>query len=208
MYKILLIGSQGSGKGTQAELLSKNLNIPPISMGQLLRDEIAKGSEFGIKFDAILHAGELVSDEDAAQVLQARLMQPDTKDGYILDGYPRNYSQFKAFDFDQPTHMLVLDIPKEESVRRLAGRLTCNKCAKVYRVSQGHYADDNCVCGGILFQRDDDTPEAIARRLQVYEEDTQPVIDEYEKQGIVKHIDGVGSIEEVSGRIGTVLDLK
>ncbi len=202
-YKILLMGPQGSGKGTQAEILSERLGIPAFGMGQLLRDEIASGSDLGNKFDEILKRGDLVSDEDAALMLQRRLAKPDTEQGYILDGYPRNLSQYAAFDFDVPTHVLVIDIPREESLKRLGGRLTCRGCGKVGSVSDELKAGDACDCGGEWYQRDDDTPTAITRRLEIYENDTAPVIEKYAET--VKHINGVGSIEDISERIENVL---
>jgi len=205
LYKILLMGPQGSGKGTQAEKLSAKLNIPSFAMGQLIRDEVATGSENGKKLEAIINQGLLVSDEDAAHLLKLRLQKPDTKNGYILDGYPRNLLQLAVFDFDTPTHIIVIDIPREESLKRLGGRLTCSACGKVGSVINGIKVGDLCSCGGKWTQRDDDKPEAISRRLEIYENDTAPVIAEYEKKGIVHHVDGIGSVEEVFGRILDVI---
>lgn len=204
MHKILLMGPQGSGKGTQAGRLSEHLGIPALSMGQLLRDEIASGSELGEKFDRILRAGELVSDEDAAEMLKRRLARPDTDNGYILDGYPRNLSQYNAFDFDKPTHVLVIEIPRGESLNRLGGRLTCRGCGKVGAMSDGLKPGDACDCGGEWYQRDDDTPEAISRRLEIYENDTAPVITKYDD--LVRHIDGVGTKDEIFDRIRQTLN--
>lgn len=203
-YKILLMGPQGSGKGTQAEILSEHLGIPAFGMGQLLRDEIASSSDLGQKFDAILKAGELVSDEDAARMLQRRLEQPDTASGYILDGYPRNIEQYKAFNFDTPTHVLVIEVPRDESLKRLGGRLTCKGCGKVGSMNTGLAPGDTCeACGAEWYQRADDTPEAISRRLEIYENDTQPVIDQY--GAFVHRIDGVGSIEDITARLTEAL---
>lgn len=200
-YKILLMGPQGCGKGTQAEKLSAKLGIPSFAMGQLIRDEVATGSENGKKLEAIINQGILVSDEDAAHLLKLRLQKPDTQNGYILDGYPRNFLQFTAFDFDTPTHVVVIDIPREESLKRLGGRLTCSVCGKVGSINNGIKVDDTCSCGGKWTQRDDDKPEAINRRLEIYEKDTSPVIAEYAKKGIVHHVDGIGSPDEVYSRI-------
>lgn len=206
-YKILLMGPQGSGKGTQAEKLSSKLEIPFFGTGQLIREEVASGSEFGQKLNAIILRGELISDVDAAFLLKRRLAQPDAQHGYILDGYPRNLSQLAAFDFDMPTHVIVIDIPREESLKRLGGRLTCRVCNKVGSVSDGIKPGDKCGCGGEWYQRDDDTPSAITRRLEIYEKDTAPVIAEYAKQGIVYHVDGMGSIEQIFERIVEALCL-
>ena len=166
-YKILLMGPQGSGKGTQAEKLSAKLGIPSFAMGQLIRDEVSTGSETGKKLEAIINQGILVSDEDAAHLLKLRLQKPDTQNGYVLDGYPRNLLQFAAFDFDTPTHVVVIDIPRDESLKRLGGRLTCSVCGKVGSKSNGNNIGDACSCGGKWIQRDDDKPEAINRRLEI-----------------------------------------
>jgi adenylate kinase len=205
IYKILLMGPQGSGKGTQGELLSKELGIPAFGTGQLIREEVATGSEFGKKLEKIILAGELVSDIDAAEVLRRRLTKPDCANGYILDGYPRNLEQMAAFDFDEPTHVIVIDIPREESLKRLGGRLTCRGCDKVGSMSDGIKSGDACECGGLWYQRDDDTPAAIERRLEIYENDTAPVIDVYEKHGIVSRVDGMGEVWEIQKRIKEAL---
>lgn len=195
------MGPQGSGKGTQAEKLSVKFGIPSFAMGQLIRDEVATGSETGKKLKSIINQGILVSDEDAAHLLKLRLQKSDTQNGYVLDGYPRNLSQLATFDFDIPTHVIVIDIPREESLKRLGGRITCSVCGRVGNVNDGIKVGDSCSCGGKWTIRDDDKPEAINRRLEIYEKDTSPVIAEYEKKGIVHHVDGVGSPEEVFGRI-------
>lgn len=205
IYKILLMGPQGSGKGTQAERLSKSFGIPAFGMGQLLREEIEKKSELGMMFQEILKRGELVSDKDAAEMLKGRIANPDTQKGYILDGYPRNMDQFVTFTFDKPTHVIVIDIPNGESLKRLGGRLTCRVCNKVRSIHDGLKAGDVCGCGGEWYQREDDMPEAIKRRLDIYQHDTAPVIFEYEKQGIVHRINGVGSIDEIHQRILDIL---
>ena len=200
--KIFLLGPQGSGKGTQAKLLESELHIPAFSMGQLLRDEVATGSELGKEIDAVIKDGNLTSDTTAAKVLQARLAKPDAQNGYILDGYPRSLDQAKAFTFDKPTHVIVIEVPKEESVKRLSGRLTCFKCGRVYAVRDGFKAGDACpACGGQMEVRKDDTPEAIERRLKIYDDETEPLIAVYGGQGLVRRIDGVGSVEEIHNRI-------
>ena len=199
IYKIFLMGPQGSDKGTQSERLSEYLGIPAFGMGQLLRDEVGTGSEFGNKLKNIMKLGDLVSDEDAAHVLKLRLEKLDTKTGYILDGYPRNLAQYQAFNFDLPTHVLVIDIPREESLKRLGGRLTCDHCGKVGSLNDGLTSGDKDFCGGVWYQREDDTPEAISRRLDIYEHETAPVIEKYIDR--VTRINGVGSIDDVFRRI-------
>lgn len=206
-YKILLFGPQGSGKGTQAELLSERLGIPAFGMGQLLRDEVAAGTEIGQRIDSILKSGNLVSDQVAAEVLQARLQRPDVANGYILDSYPRNMEQYGMFTFDEPTHAIVIEVPREESLTRLGGRLTCDRCGKVYAMAKGAKAGDACACGGSLMQRSDDTPEAISRRLDIYDNDTTPMLGKFEERGILHRVDGMGTVEEVQARILNALGL-
>lgn len=205
--KILLLGPQGSGKGTQSKLLEDELHIPAFSMGQLLRDEVATGSGLGKEIDAVQKAGTLTTDVTAAQVLKARLEKPDAQDGYVLDGYPRSFDQAKAFTFDKPTHVVVIEIPKDESLRRLSGRLTCFTCGRVYSMNDGHEPGDACECGGRMEVRKDDTAEAIERRLKIYAEETEPLIAHYGSQGLVRRIDGVGSVEDIHLRIVKALEV-
>ncbi|HBK34050.1 TPA: adenylate kinase [Candidatus Uhrbacteria bacterium] len=201
--KILFLGPQGSGKGTQAKLLAASLRLPMFSMGQLLRDEVAAKTDLGSQINEILLSGELVPASVTAEVLQMRLAKPDAQQGYILDGFPRNEEQYQSFTFEQPTHVFVIMIPEEETYRRLGDRLTCSVCGYVTSTKLGFKKEDPCPLhdGGLLIQRTDDTPEAITKRLEIYEQDTQPVIRSYRRQGIVYEIDGVGSVEEVHQRI-------
>jgi adenylate kinase len=184
MHKILILGPQGCGKGTQAALLAKQLNIPQLSMGQLLR-ETAKGTgPLADQIRSIQTAGSLVPDTIAIQVLDARLQAPDTANGYILDGFPRNEEQFQAFErYATPTKVLVIDVPPEVSLPRLYKRAE-------------------------LEHRVDDTPEVIQKRLQIYETETRPIIRQYEDRGLVEHIDGVGTIEEVAERVNQAFGIE
>lgn len=184
MHKILILGPQGCGKGTQAALLSKKLGIPQLSMGQLLR-ETAKGTgELADEIRAIQTAGTLVPDKIAIKVLDARLQQPDTQRGYILDGFPRNQEQFDAFEsYATPTMVLVIDVPPEVSLPRLMKRAE-------------------------LEHRVDDTPEIIQKRLKIYAEDTQPIIRQYADRGLVRTVNGVGTVEEVAERINQVFGIE
>ena len=206
-YKIILLGPQGSGKGTQAQILSKKLGVPALAMGQLLRDEVAAGSDVGLKVDGILKSGNLVSDEVAAEVLQARLSRPDAVNGYVLDGYPRNLKQYMAFTFDAPTHVIVIEVPREESLNRLGGRLTCSTCGAVASTKDGVKVSDACACGGSFVRRGDDTEAAINRRLDIYDNDTTPMLGKFEEKGVLVRVDGVGTIEEVQARIVEKLEM-
>ncbi|MFA5946506.1 MAG: nucleoside monophosphate kinase [Patescibacteria group bacterium] len=177
MHRIFILGPQGSGKGTQAKKLSAFLGIPYLSMGDLLREEAKGEGELSQKVRAIVETGSLVSDVVAEAVLRKRLAEPDVANGYILDGFPRNFEQMKAFvGFDQPTAVIVIDIPKRESRARLQNRA----------ITEG---------------RTDDTPEVIEKRLGIYSTDTVPIIEEYKKLGVVREVDGMGTIEEVAERI-------
>lgn len=184
MHKILILGPQGCGKGTQAALLSRKLGVPQLSMGQLLRETAAGSGPLADQIHAIQMSGKLVPDSIAIQVLDARLALPDTQRGYILDGFPRNEEQFRAFEkYATPTMVLVIEVPPEVSLPRLMKRAEHE-------------------------QRMDDTPEIIQKRLQVYEQDTRPMIRHYEDLGLVRFIDGVGTVEEVADRINQVFGIE
>ena len=182
MYKILLMGPQGSGKGTQAEILSKELGIPTFSMGQIFRDEIAEQTDRGKELDRILSAGELVPDQLALEMMFNRIREERAEDGYILDGYPRNAAQADAYaTMDTPTHVVIIDVPRDESLARLFKRAE-------------------------LEGRKDDSKEAIERRLAIYEENTKPLVDRYQNSGSIHMINGVGTVEEVADRIRAVFN--
>jgi len=181
-YKILMLGPQGSGKGTQATILSKKLRVPALSMGQLLRDEVGTGSELGAEIDRIINKeGKLVPDTMALEVLRRRLSKPDVAEGYVLDGYPRNAAQYSVFaQLDTPTHAVLIDVPFEESMARLLKRAQ----------TEG---------------RVDDTQELIRTRLQIYENETKPILEEYRSQGLLREVDGVGTVEEIARRVSDAL---
>ncbi len=183
MHKIIILGPQGSGKGTQAKILGETLRIPALSMGQMLRKEKQSGSEEGLKIGRIIDSGQLVPDTLTSAVLKKRLTQEDTNSGFVLDGFPRFMEQYESSkSFLQPTAVLVVTVPEEESIKRLMSR------AK----EEG---------------RIDDSLEKIKTRLAWSREETEPVIAEYSREGIVHTIDGLGSIEEVRARIAKVLGL-
>ncbi|MCR4311671.1 MAG: nucleoside monophosphate kinase [Candidatus Uhrbacteria bacterium] len=180
MHRILIQGPQGCGKGTQAAMLSQRLQVPHLSMGQLLR-------EARDRYEAIRIAqekGELVPDEIVRDVLVERLAQPDCKDGYILDAFPRSESQYRSAENHViPTAVIVINVPIEVSMDRMRNRARLEK-------------------------RDDDTPEAMRRRLEIYEEETKPIIEKYRAIGLVRDVDGTGTIEEVADRIFNVCSTK
>lgn len=207
--RIILLGPPGSGKGTQAELLSKKYGIPHIAMGDILREEVARGTSLGKKVNVYMSKGELVPDEIVIEVLKERIKKPDCKNGFILDGFPRTLNQAKALDamLDELGFridaVVYIDVPDEEIVRRLSLRRTCRVCGRVYNL---HYnppkQDGKCdVCGGELFIRDDDKPDVIRNRLKVYNEQTRPLVSYYEESKLLVRVDGVNSIDNVFQQI-------
>jgi adenylate kinase len=187
--RLLIVGPQGSGKGTQGVRIAAAYDIPVVSTGDIFRANIKEGTPLGKQVTAILDAGDLVSDELTGALVRDRLSQPDAAAGFLLDGYPRNAAQvadLDAFLGEQGAALdavILLDVPREESIARLTLRAT----------EQG---------------RTDDTPEAIAHRLDIYEAQTAPILDAYGTRGIVDTIDGVGSLDEITERIFAALALR
>lgn len=213
MQKLLLIGPQGSGKGTQAELIVKTYNIPHISTGDMFRKEMGEQTELGKELQKYVDAGQLVPDALTIRLVKERLEQPDCATGFLFDGFPRNIAQAEALDvllaeMDAPfDKVLCLEIPKEMVISRLEGRRTCETCGRIYHIKfNPPKVEGVCdVDGGKLFQRADDTLEKIESRLNDYYTQTEPIIDYYRKQGIVSEIDATLEISEVFAKIQEVL---
>ncbi|NGP52231.1 adenylate kinase [Thioalkalivibrio sp. XN8] len=213
--RIVLLGAPGSGKGTQAKKLVADYGYPQISTGDLLRDAVARGTEYGLQAKAAMEAGQLVSDEIVLGILKDRLAQPDTSAGFILDGFPRNLSQASSLEevlaeIGQPLDAAVLmDLDFDILFKRLTGRRSCTGCGRVYNI---HFlpppADGRCEsCGGELVQRADDKEETIGRRLEVYQKETAPLVDYYRELGKLKVVDAEGSFDEVYARLVSALGL-
>ena len=190
--KIVMMGPQGSGKGTQAKMLSQRLHIPHISTGDLLRD-IARGeNDFGSRVRKIIDAGMLVDDGTMLEIVRNRLARDDCKQGFILDGYPRTLKQ--VHDLEKTTTVnavLVVTISENETIRRLRGRQTCKLCGAVYGHDMKEKRTGICdACGGTLYVRDDEHDEAIRKRLHLYEQNTKPVVAYYKQKHLVEEIDG------------------
>ncbi|MFH1187529.1 MAG: nucleoside monophosphate kinase [bacterium] len=203
VYKIIFFGPQASGKGTQADFLSKELNLPNISVGNLFRNNIKNQTEIGKIAQSYINDGNLVPPKFVNEMTISRLKEPDCKNGFILDGYPRNVEQFEAFEkFTKITHAIEIWISDEEAIKRLGGRRSC-VCGEVYHIKyKPPKVDGICdKCGGKLSIRDDDTPEAIKVRLKIYHEETEPVIKIYQEAGVLIKIDGEKSIEDVSKEV-------
>lgn len=196
--KLVLIGPQGSGKGTQANIISKEFKIPHISTGDLFRENITNDTELGKKVKEIINRGELVPDSIVVQMLKSRLSEKDAKNGFVLDGYPRNLEQIKMLEkITNVDAALLIDVPDKISIRRISSRRQCKKCGKVYSLEL-HKNIKKCECSSELYQREDDKEEAVKKRLEQYHEKTKPVIDYYKKQEILLEIDGDQSVDKVS----------
>jgi len=196
------MGPQGAGKGTVAALIKDKLNVPHISMGDIFRDTVKSNSPLGKKLQEIMSKGELVPIEITAQMLKERMGQPDCKNGYILDGYPRNLEQAKVLDEIQKIdQVIVLDVPRKISLDRLTTRRTCKKCGEIYNTkSMPPKKEGVCdKCGAEVYQRDDDKADAINKRLDIYEKETIPLIEYYGKK-VIK-VDGSKPLADVSESI-------
>ncbi|WP_405232157.1 adenylate kinase [Lentisalinibacter salinarum] len=212
--RIVLLGAPGSGKGTQAQRLMAEKGIPQISTGDLLRAAVASGSELGRKAKAAMDAGELVSDDLVLGMIRERLNEDDVADGFILDGFPRNESQAESLDdlleeLGQPLDAAVLmDVDFEILMKRLTGRRTCSATGKVLNIYFSPQEElDACLeAGGELLQRDDDNEETIANRLQVYREQTAPLVGYYRDRGLLKTVDAEGTVEVVYERLVSAVE--
>lgn len=206
--RIVLLGAPGSGKGTQAQRLQAKYGVPQVSSGDLLRDSVARGTELGKKAKAVMDSGQLVSDDIVLGLIRDRLAKPDAAKGFILDGFPRNIDQANSLnallkELRQPADaVLLLDVRRETLMERLAGRRTCPTCGSVYNVHSMPPGANTCSKDGAqLFQRPDDKEDVVARRLEVYQTQTQPLIDHYSKLGLLRVVAGEGALEEVFERM-------
>ncbi len=196
--KLVLIGPQGSGKGTQAKVISEEFNIPHISTGDLFRENIANNTDLGKKVKDLINRGELVPDSIVVDMLKSRLLEKDAKKGFVLDGYPRNVDQIKMLEkITKIDVALLIDVNDKISIRRISSRRQCKKCGKIYSLEL-HKNIKKCECLGELYQREDDKEEAVKKRLQQYHEKTKPVIDYYKKQKILLDINGDQTVDNVS----------
>lgn len=216
---IIFMGPPGSGKGTYASRLSPKLGIPHISTGDLFRENMKNHTGLGKTAQTYIDKGQLVPDEITANMLRERISRPDCNHGFILDGYPRTIPQAELLD--TMTHVdVVLNFiwPKELLIKKLAARRICKKCGWIYNVADIHHGDIHLPpllpkqegicdkCGGELYQRDDDKEEVIAERLVIHDEQTRPLIDYYEKKGLLKNVDLLGSPEIMVPKILEILE--
>ncbi len=213
--RLVLLGAPGSGKGTQAQRMQARYGLPQVSTGDLLREAVAAGTELGRAAKAVMDAGQLVDDRIMLGIIRERLARPDAARGFILDGFPRTIVQADGLaallgEIGQPIDAVILfDIDPEVLRKRLEGRRSCRRCGRVFHLETNPPgAGDRCTDGGPhdLFQRPDDNDETVRRRLAVYRERTQPLIDYYAKRGLLRHIDADGTLDEVDERLKAALD--
>jgi len=203
MTNIIVLGSQGCGKGTQAKKISKELSIPHISTGDIFREIKEENSELGKKVKEMIDNGNLVSDEITISIVKNRIKKEDCEDGFILDGFPRNLEQSKALDESvKIDYVFDIEIPDDISIHRLSGRRTCSNkdCRAIYNIylaPKPREAEKCDKCGSNLFQRIDDQEEAIKKRLETYHTKTEPIIEFYKLKSNLIVIDGTETIEEV-----------
>lgn len=204
--KIVLLGAPGCGKGTQAEKISKEYNIPHISTGEIFRDNIKRKTPLGVQIDELIKAGKFCPDELTIEIVKDRLSKPDCENGYLLDGFPRDLVQAKALkEFANLDKVIDIDVDLSIVEARITGRRTCSKCGKGYHISTIGGQTTCTQCGGELIIRKDDNPEAVKTRLKVYKEQTEPLIDFYKKENLLISVDGNQEIDEVFSQIKKVL---
>lgn len=213
--KIIMLGAPGAGKGTQAKVISDKQNIPHISTGDIFRENVKNETPLGKKAKEYMDAGELVPDELTCDLVMDRISKDDCKNGFVLDGFPRTIPQAEALDAalkssgQSMDFALDVDVPDENIISRMEGRRACVSCGATYHVvTIPPKTEGKCDrCGADLIIREDDKPDTVKKRLDVYHKQTQPLIDYYKKQGILKTVDGTRDMDEVYSEIKTVLGI-
>ena len=211
--KIIMLGAPGAGKGTQAKQIADKYSIPHISTGDIFRANIKKGTELGKKAKQYMEQGALVPDELTCDLVMDRIQQDDCKNGFVLDGFPRTIPQAEALDAalgkinEKMDYAIDVDVPDENIINRMSGRRACLNCGATYHlISIPPKVEGICDrCGSEIVLREDDKPETVQKRLKVYHEQTQPLIDYYKNQGILKSVDGTQPMDEVFKAIVTIL---
>ena len=211
--KIIMLGAPGAGKGTQAKMIADKYGVPHISTGDIFRGNIKNGTELGMEAKKYMDQGLLVPDELTVRILLDRVAQDDCKNGYVLDGFPRTIPQAEVLDSeltklgDHIDYAINVDVPDENIVKRMSGRRACLTCGATYHIEHVPPKKEGIcdVCGSELVLRDDDKPETVKNRLNVYHEQTQPLIDFYTEKGVLKTVDGTVPMEEVFAAITAIL---
>ena len=211
--KIIMLGAPGAGKGTQAKMIAEKYSIPHISTGDIFRANIKNGTELGKKAKSYMDKGQLVPDELTLDLIMDRFKQDDCKNGYVLDGFPRTIPQAEALDTalkakgEKVDFAIDVDVPDENIVKRMGGRRACVGCGATYHVVYSPTKVEGVCdkCGEELIVRDDDKPETVLNRLEAYHNQTQPLIDYYNEQGILKSVDGTVDMKDVFNAIVDIL---
>ena len=212
--KIIMLGAPGAGKGTQAIQIAEKYNIPHVSTGDIFRANIKGGTDLGKEAKSYMDKGQLVPDELTVRILLDRVAKDDCKNGYVLDGFPRTIAQADALDKavtelgESVDFAINVDVPDENIVKRMSGRRACLKCGATYHIEHVPPKKEGICdsCGSELVQRADDKPETVNERLKVYHDQTQPLIEYYDKKGILKTVDGTKDMEEVFANIVKILE--
>jgi len=212
--KIIMLGAPGAGKGTQAKQIAAKYNIPHISTGDIFRANIKGGTALGMEAKGYMDKGQLVPDELTVRILLDRVANDDCKDGYVLDGFPRTIPQAEVLDAEvkklneKVDFAINVDVPDENIVNRMGGRRACLKCGATYHIAYVPPKKEGIcdTCGSELVLRDDDKPETVKNRLNIYHDQTQPLIDYYEKQGILRTVDGTKDMDDVFADIVNILE--
>ena len=209
--RLILLGAPGAGKGTQAEILSRELGIPTISTGNILRAAIREGTAVGLKAKALIEAGRLVDDETIMGIVSERLAKPDCAGGYILDGVPRTIPQAEAMESMgiEIDAALSIEIADETIVERMSGRRTCKNCSQTFHVVYNPPKKEGVCdfCGGELTIRKDDAPETVRARLDTFHRETEPLLAFYERRGKLRRVENQSSIEETTAAIRSALEI-
>ena len=211
--KIIMLGAPGAGKGTQAKMIAEKYSIPHVSTGDIFRANIKNGTELGKEAKSYMDKGELVPDELTVRILLDRVAQEDCKNGYVLDGFPRTIPQAEVLDAeltkmgDKIDFAINVEVPDENIIRRMSGRRACLKCGATYHIVHIPPVKEGICdkCGSELVLRDDDKEETVKNRLSVYHEQTQPLIDFYDKKGVLKEVDGTVDSKDVFAAITAIL---
>ena len=214
--RLVFFGAPGVGKGTQAQRLAAQERIPQVSTGEILRESVKQGTPLGLQAKGFMESGKLVPDDVVIGLAREKLTGPECSRGYILDGFPRTVAQAEALDrmFRETgspglNHVVSFDVPNAEIIQRLSGRRSCPTCQTVYHIEhdppkmEGHCDK----CGGALVQRADDKPETVEARLKVFDQQTSPLVEYYQKRGLLRRVDSTGDINEVYRRLRKVLGL-
>lgn len=213
VMKVIMLGAPGAGKGTQAKMIAERYGVPHVSTGDMFRANIKNGTALGTEAKKYMDAGELVPDELTVRILLDRVAKDDCKNGYVLDGFPRTIPQAKVLDEaldkigEQVDYAIDVDVPDENIIKRMSGRRACLSCGATYHIEHvpPKTADVCDQCGAALVLRDDDKPETVKNRLNVYHEQTQPLIAYYTEKGILRTVDGTLPMEEVFAAITAIL---